>query len=166
MSDSMHGNDGTPAQPAGSSSVIPFPPRRRSFVAAPPPPPAPAPAAPAGPLDFDLSDLSPESDDDIPVLTEVVDLASVSADAPDEHEAGPDLEALRETLADTLATELAHSIEQRLATELPSLVEATLANLQDNLKAGIIAATEAALKDFIARRQQLQLPFDPPAPGN
>ena len=67
---------------------------------------------------------------------------------------------------DALAAELAHSIEQRLASELPSLVEATLAGLQDDLKAGIIAATEAALKDFIARRQQLQLPFDPPAPGN
>lgn len=163
MSDFMNGNDGTPTPPTGNSSVIPFPPRRRSFVAAPPPPPPPA---PAGPLDLDLSDLVPEGDDDIPVLTEVVDLASVSADAPDEKDAGPDLEALRETLADALAAELAHSIEQRLASELPSLVEATLAGLQDDLKAGIIAATEAALKDFIARRQQLQLPFDPPASGN
>lgn len=156
MSDSMNGNHGTP--PEGTSSVIPFPPRRRSFLAAPPPP-----AAPAGPLDFDLSDLTPEADDDIPVLTEVVDLATVSADAPDEREAGIDLEALRETLADTLAAELAHSIEQRLAAELPSLVEATLANLQDDLKQGIIAATEAALRDFIARRQQLQLPLESPA---
>jgi len=156
MSDPMNGNHGTP--PEGTSSVIPFPPRRRSFLAAPPPPPAPA-----GPLDFDLSDLAPEVDDDIPVLTEVVDLAAVSADAPNEQEAGIDLEALRETLADTLAAELAHSIEQRLAAELPSLVEATLANLQDDLKQGIIAATEAALRDFIARRQQLQLPLEPPA---
>lgn len=158
-------SDTTPAD-GPASSVIPFPPRRRSFVAAPPPPPPPPPPpAVSGPLDLDLSDLLPEGEDDIPVLTEVVDLASVSADAPDEEEQGPDLEALRETLADTLAAELARSIEQRLASELPSLVEHTLAGLQDDLKRGIIAATEAALQDFIARRQQLQLPFDSPVQG-
>jgi len=163
----MNGNDGTPDQTP--ASIIPFPPKRRSFVASPPPPPPPpAQPQPSGPLDFDLSDLAPlptSTDDDIPVLTEVVDLAAVSADAPDDKDQGPDLEALRETLADALARELAHSIEQRLAAELPSLVEATLANLQDDLKAGIVAATEAALRDFIARRQQLQLPFEAPESG-
>lgn len=124
----------------GPSSVIPFPPRRRSFVATP----QPAPALEAAPQD---------DEDDIPLLTEVVDLpppAAPATAAPDLAVQGQQLEA---SLADTLAAELAHAIEARLAAELPSLVEATLAGLQDDLKRGIVAATESALKDFIARRQ-------------
>jgi hypothetical protein len=93
-------------------------------------------------------------DEDIPVLTDVVPPeAAVSEAAPDRFD---------ETLLSILAADLAHSIETRLGVELPSLIEATLDSFQQDLRRGIVAATEAALKDFLARRQQLRLPLDEP----
>lgn len=129
--------------------------RRRSFLATPPPPSPPAAEAP---LDFDLADsLAPLGDDDLPVLTEVVNLNSKAS----AEEANPSIQPaaleehpdLQESLVSILAADLAHTIEQRLATELPGLIEATLTGLQEALKHGIAATTEAALQDFVTRRQ-------------
>lgn len=122
--------------------------RRRSFLAAPPAPEA-----------NKAESALPPADEDIPVLTEVVPAdavppeAAVSEPAPDRFD---------ETLVSILAADLAHSIEQRLGIEIPSLIEATLENLEHDLRRGIVAATEAALRDFLDRRQQLRLPLDEP----
>lgn len=122
--------------------------RRRAFVAAPVMPKLEA---------VDFAESAPAEEEDLPVLTEVVPPeAAVSEAAPDRFD---------ETLVSILAADLAHSIESRLAVELPSLIEATLDSFQQDLRRGIIAATEAALKDFLARRQQLRLPLDEPNLG-
>lgn len=119
--------------------------RRRSFLATPP-----APTVTSGADEV----ASAPGDEDIPVLTEVVPPeAAVSEAAPDRFD---------ETLVSILAADLAHSIEQRLGVEIPSLIEATLESLEQDLRRGIVAATEAALRDFLARRQQLRLPLDEP----
>jgi len=123
--------------------------RRRAFVATPVMPRL---------AEVDFAAAAPAEDEDLPVLTEVVTPeAAVS-------EAGPD--RFDETLVSILAADLAHSIESRLAVELPSLIEATLDSFQQDLRRGIVAATEAALKDFLARRQQLRLPLDEPNQGD
>lgn len=119
--------------------------RRRAFVAAPVMPKL---------EEIVFAAELPAEDDDLPVLTEVVaPEAAVSEASPDRFD---------ETLLSILAADLAHSIETRLGVELPSLIEATLESFQQDLRRGIVAATEAALKDFLARRQQLRLPLDEP----
>ena len=135
--------------------------RRRAFVAAPA---APAESPATQRLgaesvmpkleEIDFSSNQNTEDEDLPVLTDVVPPeAAVSEAAPDRFD---------ETLLSILAADLAHSIETRLGVELPSLIEATLDSFQQDLRRGIVAATEAALKDFLARRQQLRLPLDEP----
>ena len=120
--------------------------RRRSFVATagdktPPGPPTP-----------------PEDEEDIPVLTEIV----VAEPAPPEPPAVRDDEAL---LA-IIASDLVRSLEQQLAIELPTLIEAALINEQMELRSGISSTMSMALHDFLARRQQLSLPFEEPNPDD
>lgn len=120
--------------------------RRRSFVAAPTPAAdAPPPAA----LDVD---------GDVPVLTDEVQPEMPAAAAPRDR--------VDETLAARLASEFSHALERRLAAELPGLVEAGLAALEADLRRGIVAAADDAVRDFLARRQQLPLPLDEPDPGH
>lgn len=130
--------------------------RRRSFVAGTPATAAtgaigdqlPPPAAP----------VASEADEDIPVLTEEV--------MPDMPAAGAPRDRFDETLAARLASEFSHTLERRLAAELPSLVEASLAVLEADLRRGILDTADSAIKDFIARREQLRLPLDEPDRGN
>lgn len=106
----------------------------------------------------------PAAGDDLPLLTEVVE---VEAEAIAEgrslrHDAGD--EAFSQALIQIVAAELSRSIEHRLSIELPSLVEATLATLQEDLGRGIVAATEAALRDFLSRNTLESRPkASPPA---
>ena len=93
-------------------------------------------------------------DDDLPVLTEVV-----SADAAGFDERG---ERFDETQVSLLASDIAHAIGQQLTCDLPSLLETALLNAGEELRAGITATMETALRDFIARRKQLRLPLDEP----
>ena len=120
--------------------------RRRSFVAARPR--APEIAKPAS------VPLPAIEDDDLPVLTEVV-----SADAAGFDERS---ERFDETQVSLLASDIAHAIGQQLTGELPDLLESVLLNAGEELRAGITATMESALRDFIARRQQLRLPLDEP----
>lgn len=120
--------------------------RRRSFVAESPlaaKEPSPQSAA-----------IAPEREEDIPVLTEEV--------LPETPTAGIPRERFDETLAARLASEFAHTLERRLAAELPSLVEASLAILEADLRRGILDTADSAIKDFLARREQLRLPLDEP----
>lgn len=111
--------------------------RHRVFLAGNAPSPAPKP-----------------DDDDLPVLTETVEkaVAAVVAQSglpPDE-----------ERMYAVLASELAHALEHRLTAELPSILAATLVKMESELKHDLLTATENALRDFMARRRQLMLPFD------
>ncbi len=117
--------------------------RRRTFVAARPRPPEVA-----------VPPIPPQTteDDDLPVLTEVVSADAAGFTEPSER--------FDETQVSLLASDIAHSIGQQLASELPRLLEAALLNAGEELRSGITATMESALRDFIARRKQLQLPLE------
>ena len=124
--------------------------RRRTFVAARPRPPELAPPISNPPLQA-------AEDDDLPVLTEVVAVDAADFTEPSER--------FNETQVSLLASDIAHAIGQQLTSDLPSLLETALLNAGEELRAGITATMETALRDFIARRQQLQLPLEEPG-GN
>ena len=126
--------------------------RRRSFVAAASDTvELPVHSLPAGGID------GPEDFDDLPVLTEIV-----TAEATVAAVAAPEPDPIDETLLSIIAADLIHSIENQLAIELPTLIEATLLNAQNELRTGVNSTLEMALRDFLARRQQLRLPLDDP----
>jgi len=129
--------------------------RRRSFVAAATDTvELPVHSLPTGGID------GPEDFDDLPVLTEIVTAeATVAAVAA---VAAPEPDPIDETLLSIIAADLIHSIENQLAIELPTLIEATLLNAQNELRTGVNSTLEMALRDFLARRQQLRLPLDDP----
>ncbi len=118
--------------------------RRRSFV-----------ATTTRDAEFTNTPLPTIDDDDLPVLTDVV---PAEVEQVSEASSEPDEEAL----LSIIAADLVHSIEQQLAIELPTLIEATLINAQNELRAGVNSTLEMALRDFLARRQQLRLPLDDP----
>lgn len=122
--------------------------RRRAFVAAPP-------QELPGDVPMLVEEALPRpTDDDIPVLTEEV--------LPDTPTGALPRDKFDEKLASRLASEFAHSLELRLAAELPSLVEASLAVLEADLRRGILDIANDAIKDFVARREQLRLPLEEP----
>jgi len=121
--------------------------RRRAFVASAPP-------EPEVDVPLLLEEAAPPVDDDIPVLTEEV--------FPDLPAASAPRDKFDETVAARLASEFAHSLERRLAAELPTLVEASLAVLEADLRRGILDIANDAIKDFVARREQLRLPLEEP----
>jgi hypothetical protein len=135
--------------------------RRRAFVAAPA---APAESPATQRLgaesvmpkleEIDFSSNQNTEDEDLPVLTEEVSAeAAVSEASPDRFD---------ETLVAILISEIAHSIELQMKIELPMLVEASLMTAAEELRAGISTTMGIALRDFLARRQQLRLPLDEP----
>ena len=93
-----------------------------------------------------------ESTDDIPVLTEVV----VAETGVTEEKA----ELPEDTQEHLLASDIARAIGDQLTRDLPDLLETVLLNAGENLRAGITATMETALRDFIARRKQLRLPLE------
>jgi hypothetical protein len=96
-------------------------------------------------------------EDDLPLLTEVV------SDEETLAEARPD--RIDETLLAVIAADLVRTLQQQVAIELPTLIEASLLSAQDELRKGINSTLEFALQNFLARRQQLRLPFDDPDSG-
>ncbi|HNJ76431.1 MAG TPA: hypothetical protein PLE72_06670 [Azospira sp.] len=127
--------------------------RRRAFVATPPAEPE------LEEIDIPLlvDEAAAADDEDIPVLTEEV--------FPDTPTTTVPRDKFDEKLASRLASEFAHSLERRLAAELPTLVEASLAVLEADLRRGILDIANDAIKDFVARREQLRLPLDEPETG-
>ena len=53
-----------------------------------------------------------------------------------------------------LADEMTQAISRQMAYELPSLIEATLMSVADELRTGIMATMDAALRDFVANRKK------------
>lgn len=104
-------------------------------------------------------------EEDIPVLTEIVP-EDIPADTP--HEEPPEVPepleadsiAAVEVRIEELAADMARAIGEQMAYELPTLIEATLINAGTELRNGITATMETALRDFIARRKQLDLPLE------
>lgn len=136
--------------------------RRRSFLA----------VKPEAPLDIDTVPAALDlEEDDIPVLTEVV-----PPDAPVEAEATEPVEPVEpvepdepasvdpmiavEARIEELAADMARAIAEQMAYDLPTLIEATLLNAGAELRSGITATMETALREYIAQRKQLNLPLE------
>lgn len=117
--------------------------KRRSFVATPAGEAAPPLGAPA------------EDRDDIPLLTEIVDLSAVSGEA-----AGAPAPPPLEPLINALAADLSAAVADRLEAELVGIVDSALAQFDQELRRGVSGAIDAARRDFLARRLQLRLPLD------
>ncbi|WP_153111352.1 hypothetical protein [Propionivibrio limicola] len=145
--------------------------RRRRFVANRPAEPTPAEDTEPGDNTAppDESDLSAENgldfDEDIPVLTEVIlpdetslaeaddrveplllcpNTARAEADAPPAFPSDEEIEAL--------ALDIAQTIDLQLAYELPTLLEATLCKVSEELRIGIAATIETALRNYLTQR--------------
>lgn len=116
--------------------------KRRSFVAA------------------DAASARQPEEEDIPELTEIVDLSQLS-DASTEGGALP-----VEPIIQALANDLAHAIEYRLKTDLPGVLDSAIDKLALDLRRGVAGVLEAAVLDFLGRRQQLRLPFPDTPPAN
>ena len=160
------------------SAEIPAAPhrRRRSFLAVRREE-SPGDASPSaeGLEDVALEDVAPEvagpepdilppaaDEDDIPLLTEVVPSDEPEDEEQIADEPEPEPSVTLDDRLEELATQMAEAIGRQMAYELPTLIEATLLNAEEGLRTGITATMEAALRDFIARRKQLQLPLDEP----
>lgn len=127
--------------------------RRRSFLA----------ARRNDSLEADTIPMATEEmaeEDDIPVLTEVVTADQDKDNAPVTEDPIPDFSPSFDARLEELATQMAEAIGRQMACELPTLIEATLLNASEELRTGITATMETALRDFSAHRKQLQLPLD------
>ncbi len=130
--------------------------RRRSFLA----------VKQESQLDIDTVPVALDlEEEDIPVLTEVV-----APDAPPEAEVLDTTEPVEspaddpmiavEARIEELAADMARAIAEQMAYELPTLIEATLLNAGTELRNGITATMETALREYIAQRKQLNLPLE------
>ena len=113
--------------------------RRRSFLAAGAQQPPP----------------EPTEDEDLPVLTEVVDINEVSGDQPNAMHGG----AL-DPLIEEVVAGLAHAVQQRLSNALPVLLENAMQRVSDEVRQGLHEATENAIRDYLAKQRQMSLPLE------
>lgn len=108
--------------------------------------------------------LLPAEGEDLPVLTEVVDpdadlpILTAEEDAwPEALE--PEPSAPDPAVLDILAHELARRLGERLAAEIPDLVatalQSVLTEVGEELRQGLAATTETAIRDFLAEREKL-----------
>lgn len=119
--------------------------RKRVFVAGAPPAPV-------------KSDLATLDDDDLPILTDIVDISEVSGDMPSAAARQP-----LDPLADVVTQEFALQLQQRFASELPGLIDQATAKLAIELQQAVQRIAEQCLRDFAAQRRQLPLPLTSPA---
>lgn len=96
-------------------------------------------------------------DEEFPVLTDVVDITEISVETP----AAP---VPLQPMLDALAADLSRAIEERLAAELPELLQAAFEHADQEMRRGMAASIESTTRDFLARRQQLRLPFPDTSP--
>lgn len=88
--------------------------------------------------DFDLDAI--DDDDDLPLLTEVVDLDAAAMPAP--PVVPPSFTAAD---VDTVVA----NVEASLRAQLPALVTAAMATLEEDLKRGVTALVEDTLRDAL-----------------
>lgn len=115
--------------------------RKRVFVA----------GAPSAPV---KSELAIPDDDDLPILTEIVDISEVSGDMPTAAARQP-----LDPLADAVTQEFALQLQQRFASELPGLIDQATATLTIELQQAVQRIADQCLRDFVGQRRQLPLPL-------
>lgn len=93
-------------------------------------------------------------DEDIPVLTEIVDVQTVSGDAPKAA-----ILSTRASHIDAVALEFSRQLQQRFNAELPCLIDTATNRLAVEIRQAVHRIAEQALDEFIAERRQLPLPL-------
>jgi hypothetical protein len=100
-------------------------------------------------------DEPPGEDEDIPVLTEVVEISEVTGDTP--HDAvHPGLDPL----ADSINQAFSLQLQERFAAELPGLIEGACQRLAIELQQTVHRLTDETLREFASQRRQLSLALD------
>lgn len=84
-----------------------------------------------------------ENDDDLPVLTEIVDTSKVSEPIPDNT--GPDLKAQIHAAVGANDAELARILEGWIASQLPHVLSQALDNVAEQLKTELAAKLRSEL---------------------
>ena len=93
-------------------------------------------------------------DEDIPVLTEIVDITEVSGDTPSASATPP-----LAPLLDAVAQDFAQQLQARFASELAILIDTTTARLRVEIQQTVHRITDETLRDLIAQRRQIALPL-------
>lgn len=91
-------------------------------------------------------------DEDIPVLTEVVDIAEVSSDTP-----GASAHPPLDPLLDAVTEEFAQRLQARFSVELSELIDTATTRLTVEIQQTVHRITDETLRDFIAYRRQIPL---------
>ena len=87
-------------------------------------------------------------DEDLPVLTEVVDISEVSSDAPNHA-----IHAPPDPRLDALGREFSQRLQQRLADELPRLIDESSARLAADVRHSVQRIADEVLREFVAGRR-------------
>jgi hypothetical protein len=89
------------------------------------------------------------NDEDLPVLTDVVEPENLAAQTPPRD--------LIEPLIDGLRHELSEVVRHQLAAEIPNLIQQATSQLAIELQQTITRRVESSLIEYLARRRQLAL---------
>lgn len=114
---------------------------------------APADATQPSPPDHQQEEAFGEAAEEVPTVRTI----DIAADSPGDIEEAYPSSSIGETLADEAAADLAGDIarlcRERLASELPALLETLLNAAEKELRAGIAAIVDDALREAMTRHQ-------------
>ena len=127
---------------------------------------APADATQPSPPDHQQEEAFGEAAEEVPTVRTI----DIAADSPGDIEEAYPSSSIRETLADEAAADLAGDIarlcRERLASELPALLENLLNAAEKELRAGIAAIVDDALREAMTRHQYPTLTPHAPEDGD
>lgn len=127
---------------------------------------APADATQPSPPDHQQEEVFGEAAEEVPTVRTI----DIAADSPGDIEEAYPASSIGETPADEAAADLAADItrlcRERLASELPALLENLLNAAEKELRAGIAAIVDDALREAMARHQYPTLTLHAPEDGD
>lgn len=127
---------------------------------------APADATQPSPPDHQQEEAFGEAAEEVPTVRTI----DIAADSPGDIEEAYPSSSIGETLADEAAADLAGDIarlcRERLASELPALLETLLNAAEKELRAGIAAIVDDALREAMTRHQYPTLTPHAPEDGD
>ena len=127
---------------------------------------APADATQPSPPDHQQEEIFGEAAEEVPTVC----MIDIAADSPEDIEKAYPASSIGETPADEAAADLAADItrlcRERLASELPALLENLLNAAEKELRAGIAAIVDDALREAMAWHQYPTLTLHAPEDGD
>lgn len=92
---------------------------------------------------------APLEDEDLPVLTEIVDISEVSSDTP-----GTTVQPPLDPLIAAVTQEFAQQLQQRFSAELPGMIDEATTRLATELQQAVFQIAQQALREFVSQRRQ------------